>query len=75
MPLSRQLVIIVSLVLSLGFVGAFLINVYDTREYLAAQLESHAQDAATSLGVSISQHLATGDVVHAESFVDAIFDE
>ena len=61
MPLSRQLLLIVSAVLALGFVGALVINVHDTREYLSRQLESHAQDAATSLGVTLSQHLASGD--------------
>ena len=74
MPLSRQLLLIVSAVLALGFVGALVINVHDTRVYLSQQLESHAQDTATSLGLTLSQHLAGGDVVHAESYVDAVFD-
>jgi diguanylate cyclase (GGDEF)-like protein len=74
MPLSRQLVLIVSGVLALGFLGAFVINVYDTREYLTRQLESHAQDTATSLGVTLSQQFTSDDTVHGESYVDALFD-
>ncbi len=74
MPLSRQLLLIVSAVLALGFVGALVINVHDTRVYLSQQLASHAQDTATSHGLTLSQHLANGDVGHAESYVDATFD-
>ncbi len=74
MTLSRQLVILVAALLVLVFAGTFLISVQNGRDYLEAQLGSHAQDAATSLGLSISPHMAEGDLVTVTSMVDAIFD-
>lgn len=74
MTLSRQLVILVVVLLTLVFVGTFLISVQNARAYLEAQLESHAQDAATSLGLSVSPHMANNDLVTVTSMVDAIFD-
>jgi diguanylate cyclase (GGDEF)-like protein len=74
MTLSRQLVILVVVLLTLVFAGTFLISVQNARAYLEAQLESHAQDAATSLGLSISPHMAENDLITATSMVDAIFD-
>ncbi|MET0101940.1 MAG: EAL domain-containing protein [Sedimenticola sp.] len=74
MTLSRQLVILVIFLLMLVFIGTFFISVQNTRSYLQNQLESHAQDAATSLGLSISAHLAEGDVATVTSMTDAIFD-
>lgn len=74
MTLSRQLVILIVVLLMLVFAGTFLISVQNARAYLEAQLESHAQDAATSLGLSISPHMAEGDLLTATSMVDAIFD-
>ncbi len=74
MTLSRQLVVLVILMLLLAFAGTFLISVQNTRAYLQNQLESHAQDAATSLGLSISTHLTDGDMATVTSMTDAIFD-
>jgi diguanylate cyclase (GGDEF)-like protein len=74
MTLSRQLVILIVALLVLVFAGTFLISVQNARAYLEAQLESHAQDAATSLGLSISPHMAEGDLLTATSMADAIFD-
>ncbi len=56
------------------FVGTFLISVDNTRDYLEKQLSSHAQDAATSLGLSISSHMAEGDLATVRSMTDVIFD-
>ncbi|MES9873345.1 MAG: EAL domain-containing protein [Candidatus Sedimenticola sp. 6PFRAG7] len=74
MTLSRQLVLLVFVLLMLVFVGTFFISVQNTRSYLQNQLESHAQDAATSLGLSISAHLADGDEATVTVMTDAIFD-
>lgn len=74
MTLGRQLFLIIALLFTLVFAGTFLISMENTREYLVAQLESHAQDAATSLGLSLSPHMAEGDRVIMERMVDAIFD-
>jgi diguanylate cyclase (GGDEF)-like protein len=74
MTLSRQLIILITVLLVLVFTGTFFISVQNTRAYLESQLESHAQDAATSLGLSISKHMAEGDLATVTSMTDAIFD-
>ena len=73
MTLSRQLILlIVSLVLLL-FLGTFSITVYNTRDYLESQLGSHAQDAATSLGLSATSHFANDDRAMVTTMVNAMF--
>ena len=74
MTLSRQLVLLLVLLLLLVFAGTFYISVRNTQVFLEAQLESHAQDAATSLGLSISSHLTQGDTAAVTSMSNAIFD-
>lgn len=74
MPLSRQLIIVIFLLFLLVFSGAFAINAHNTREFLYAQLESHAQDTATSLGLSLTEPYTEGDLSIVNSMVDAIFD-
>ncbi|MDF1528397.1 MAG: LapD/MoxY N-terminal periplasmic domain-containing protein, partial [Sedimenticola sp.] len=74
MTLSKQLVVLIVALLLLAFAGTFLISVHNTRDYLEKQLAFHAQDAATSLGLSISPHLAENDIATVTSMTDAIFD-
>ncbi|WP_260291135.1 EAL domain-containing protein [Sedimenticola hydrogenitrophicus] len=74
MTLSKQLMALIAALLLLVFLGTFLISVHNTRDYLEKQLESHAQDAATSLGLSISPYLAERDLATITSMTDAIFD-
>ncbi|HEC12655.1 MAG TPA: EAL domain-containing protein [Acidiferrobacteraceae bacterium] len=74
MPLARQLAIIISILFALVFMGTLLISLSNTRTYLQAQLQSHAQDTATSLGLSLVPILAKKDIVHMETMVNSIFD-
>ncbi len=74
MTLYRQIVLVVVALSILMFAGTAVINIQDTRNYLATQLESHAQDTATSLGLSLSPHMAENDKALMISMVDAIFD-
>ena len=74
MTLFRQLIIGIALLFMVVFAGIFVLSVHSTRVFLASQLQSHAQDAATSLGLSLSPHAASNDVVTMTSMVDAIFD-
>jgi len=74
MTLSRRLALLVVVLLLLVFLGTFFTSVRNTRDYLETQLASHGQDAATSLGLSISTHLAQGDQASIDSMSDAIFD-
>jgi len=74
MTLSRQLVALLMVLVLVAFVGTFLISAQNTRTYMAEQLASDAQDAATSLGVSVSPYLATGDMATVTTMTDAIFE-
>ncbi len=74
MTLTRQLVLLILALMTTVFLGSFSISLTNTRAYLQTQLESHGQDAATSLGLSITSHMAGNDVASVTSMVDAIFD-
>ncbi len=75
MRLSTQLSTSLLVFLVLVFAGSFIINVKLTREYVNEQLATHAQDTATSLGLSITPYLADeSGLIVAETMVNAIFD-
>jgi diguanylate cyclase (GGDEF)-like protein len=75
MPLSRQLGLSLLIVLILVFIGTLWINVNNTRDFVAQQLSSHAQDTATSLGLSIAPYLAEpDDLAVVDTMMNAIFD-
>ncbi len=74
MTLYRQLIIFTFVLFSLLFAGTWYAKLDNTRSFLAAQLESHAQDTATSLGLSISQHVIKNDMPSVESMINAVFD-
>ncbi|MFC3121284.1 bifunctional diguanylate cyclase/phosphodiesterase [Agaribacter flavus] len=73
--MSKQLATGFLIILTLVFVGTFLFNAQNTRVYIQQQLESHAQDTATSLGLSITPYI--GDEESSpivETMLQAIFD-
>jgi diguanylate cyclase (GGDEF)-like protein len=74
MTLYRQLVIFTFLLFFLLFSGTWLAKLESTRSFLIDQLESHSQDTATSLGLSVSQYVAEDDLPAAESMINAVFD-
>ena len=74
MTLRRQLVLTIMALFLLMFAGVSLISVNNTRHYLIEQMASHAQDTATSLGLSLSPHMKQNDLPIMTSMVDAIFD-
>lgn len=75
MSLSRQLILSLLLLLCCIFVGTLWINVNNTRDFVAQQLASHAQDSATSLGLSIAPYLGNEeDVPIVDTMMNAIFD-
>ncbi|MFK0570760.1 EAL domain-containing protein [Endozoicomonas sp.] len=73
MTLLRELALYLTLLLILLFAGSFMRTVNDTRQNLQEQLNSHAQDTATSLGVAIASTEA-GNVAVIDSMIDAVFD-
>ncbi|MEI8163724.1 MAG: EAL domain-containing protein [Betaproteobacteria bacterium] len=74
MTLLRQLIIVIVTLFMMLFAGSVVINVNNTRNYLNNQLRSISQDMATSLGMSLSPHVAAGETATAESMVNAVSD-
>ncbi len=74
MTLYRQLIIFTLALFLVLFTGTWLVTFESTRSFLINQLESHAQDTATSLGIAISQYAAKNDQASMASMVDAVFD-
>ena len=73
MTLLRELALYLTLLLFLLFSGSLVMNINDARSYLQDQLESHAQDTATSLGVAIAA-TEPDNTAAIDSMVDAVFD-
>jgi diguanylate cyclase (GGDEF)-like protein len=74
MTLYRQIAFSIILLLLLGFLGTMIVSTSNLRSFLVTQLESHAQDTATSLGLSLSPQMQAQDLPIMTSMVDAIFD-
>ncbi len=74
MTLYRQLIIFTLVLFFILFTGTWFAKLETTRSFLVDQLESHAQDTATSLGLSISQHVLANDMATVETMINAVFD-
>ncbi len=74
MKLSRLLMGLIALLWVVVFFATLLVVVSNTRSYLHRSMESHAQDTATSLGLSITQGKSYNDAVTIELMTSAIFD-
>jgi diguanylate cyclase (GGDEF)-like protein len=72
--LTQLLAVMLSLALICLLVGNLALNIVSTRGYLQKQLYVHAQDSATSLGLSLSTVIDADDDVLAGRMIDAIFD-
>jgi len=74
MTLYRQLVVIIISLFTACFLVSVTISTGNLRSFLGEQLASHAQDTATSLGLSLSPYMQRNDTAVMNSMVDAIFD-
>jgi diguanylate cyclase (GGDEF)-like protein len=74
MTLYRQLVIIIIALFTAIFLVSVTFSTVNLRSFLEEQFKSHAQDTATSLGLSLSPYMHSHDMVVMNSMVDAIFD-
>ena len=72
MSLYRQLLLAIGLFLLAAFCGSFFVSLEQSRGQLLAQLQAHAQDAATALAVSLTPHL--DDPAMREVLIESIFD-
>jgi diguanylate cyclase (GGDEF)-like protein len=70
--LFKQLLIAIFLFMLIIFSGSFIVNLESSREQYNNQLLSHAQDAATALGLSLTPHV--DDPAMIELMVSSIFD-
>jgi EAL domain-containing protein (putative c-di-GMP-specific phosphodiesterase class I)/GGDEF domain-containing protein len=73
-PLGRQVAWVVSAIFFFALVGVQAIHLRSTHASLQRQLESLAQDAATSIGLSLGVLLRGGDAALAETVINPAFD-
>lgn len=74
MTLYRQMLIFTSALFCILFASSLFIKLQSTRTFLQDQLESHAQDTATSLGLSIVPHVTENDLATVDTMMNAVFD-
>lgn len=74
MSLSKQMIIFVTSILLVVLLGTFVLNFNNTKSFLINQLESHAQDTATSLGLSLSSVADPEEPSSMETMINAVFD-
>lgn len=74
MSLSKQMILFISGMLIILLVGTFFLNFHNTKTFLEHQLESHSQDTATSLGLSLSSVANGDDTSSMETMINAVFD-
>lgn len=72
MSLLKQLFIAICLFLLVAFTGSFVAGLESSRAQTVSQLRSHAQDAATALGLALTPHV--DDPAMVELMVASIFD-
>ena len=72
MSLFKQLLIAICLFLVVAFAGSFVVSLESSRAQYVNQLRSHAQDAATSLALSLTNNI--DDPAMVELMVTSIFD-
>ena len=74
MTLFRQLLVFTLILFILLFAGIWVEKLQSTRSFLLTQLQSHAQDTATSLGLSLSPVMAENDLSQIDAMMSAVFD-
>ncbi len=74
MTLYRQLIFAITFMIVCLMAGNMFVSVIKARGYLYEQLQVHAQDTATSLGLTMSHSAADKDQAQIRLFVDVVFD-
>ena len=74
MSLSKQLLILITLIFLIVFSVSFYHSMNNIRNYLEVESEVHVQDTATSLGLSLSPHMANEQDPILQTMMNAIFD-
>ena len=74
MTLSRQLIVLILLLLLSALIGSLWIALDNTRDYLQRQSAAHAQDTANALGLAASTALEAGDRATVVAMAHSLFD-
>ncbi|MDH5357405.1 MAG: EAL domain-containing protein [Gammaproteobacteria bacterium] len=74
MSLSKQLLILITLIFFIVFSVNFVLSVGNIKSYLEIESEIHVQDTATSLGLSLSPHMSDTQDPIIRTMMNAIFD-
>jgi len=74
MSLSKQLMLLISAIFFAVFAVTFYISINNIKNYLEIESEVHAQDTATSLGLSLSPYILDKEDTILETMVNTIFD-
>ncbi len=74
MSLSKQLLLLLSLIFFIIFSVSFILSIGNVKNYLEVESQFHVQDTATSLGLSISPHIANEQDPIIATMMAAIFD-
>lgn len=74
MSLFKQLVLLISALFLIIFCVNFIISVNNIKSYLEGESEVHAQDTATSLGLSLSPYMDEETDPIIETMMNVIFD-
>jgi len=73
MSILRQLLLSISIAISVILLGTLVLNISAARDYLAGQLQAQSTDAAVSLALSLSQP-GNSEPVTQELLISAMFD-
>ncbi len=74
MTLFKQIIILICIIFITLFASTFIVSTENIRDYLNDQLSSHAQDAATSLGIALTSEIKDNDIASLEVYTNAMFD-
>ncbi len=74
MTLFKQIILIIGAIFMTLFISTIFVSTDNIREYLNEQLSSHAQDAATSLGIALTSEIGDADIASLEAYTNAMFD-
>lgn len=74
MSLHKQMILFIASLLLVVLLGTFSLNLSNTKKFLQNQLSAHAQDTATSLGLSLSSIEDPSDLSSMETMINAVFD-
>lgn len=75
MTLIRKISVGILAALFIVFLGTYLITLNNARNFYISQLNSNAQDTATSLSLSLSRAIAHHDLGTMKSMVEVVFDQ